>query len=139
MKKKIAVWLALMLLLISNLSISSTATEYRDELEKEVIVEENESIQPLYDIIHRLSFGIVDDGVEASMETDFSTSLQITITLYQQKENGWSLLAKKTFSRTSTVLGGRIEYDFKSGVTYRAVANFNAGGERETIEDERTF
>ena len=56
MKKKIAVWLALMLLLISNLSISSTATEYRYELEKEVIVEENESIQPLYDIIHRLSF-----------------------------------------------------------------------------------
>ena len=125
--------------MISNLSILSSADDFVTSENGMYKNEDNSEVQPLYDIIHSITLDILDDGVDAVLETMDPTSLQITITVYQQKGSGWSLLAKKTFSSYGRALLGNVSCDFQPGVTYKAVANFNAGGETDSMEDIFSF
>ncbi len=134
LRKTLSVFLGV-LILISNLVIVSTADELPDSLVNNFQSSQNDSVQPLYDIIHSVSLGLVDNGVEAIIETDTATSLQITVTIYQQKGSSWSMAVKKSFSDYNTILGAIVEHDFQPGEVYKVVANFRAGGERETMED----
>ena len=135
-KNKIVILFLTALLIISNVSVISSADRYSDFQQ---ITTTEENVWPLFEIIHRTSLDIYDDGVEVMMETDYSTSLQISVTIHQEKGSSWSLLSKKTFSKNSTVLGGKVNCDFQSGVRYRVIANFNAGGEKDTIEKEFVY
>ena len=94
--RKIIALFSAFLLMVSNLSILSGAESYITSDDSSIT--ENEEIQPLYDIIHIISIEAFEDGVEAIMETDSSASLQITITIYQEKGSSWSMLSKKSFS-----------------------------------------
>ena len=124
-KNKIVILFLTALLIISNVSVISSADRYSD-FQQITTTEEN-------------VLDIYDDGVEVMMETDYSTSLQISVTIHQEKGSSWSLLSKKTFSKNSTVLGGKVNCDFQSGVRYRVIANFNAGGAKDTIEKEFVY
>lgn len=127
------------LLFFSNFSIISSAETYVEQTIDEEFRNEDESVQPLYDIIYSIELYATEEKVAAMLETEQACSLQITITLYQEKGSGWSFLAKKTFSDHSTALLGELYWDFQPGVTYRAVANFKADGERDTMEDTYEF
>ncbi len=131
-RKLVSVFLTF-LLLISNLSIISGAEGYVND------PEEGNYPVPLYDIIHSIELYATEEKVSAVVETDDYCSLRVTITLYQQKGSGWSFLAKKTFSDYNVILAGTINYNFQPGVTYKAVANFNAGGETDSMEDIFSF
>ena len=131
-RKLVSVFLTF-LLLISNLSIISGAEGYVND------PEEGNYPVPLYDIIHSIELYATEEKVSAVVETDDYCSLRVTITLYQQKGSGWSFLAKKTFSDYNVILAGTINYNFQPGVTYKAVANFNAGGETDSMEDLFSF
>ena len=127
------------LLFCSDFSIISSAETYVEQTIDEEFQNEDESVQPLYDIIYSVELYATEEKVAAMLETEQACSLQITITLYQEKGSGWSFLAKKTFSDHSTALLGELYWDFQPGVTYRAVANFKADGERDTMEDTYEF
>ena len=131
-RKLVSVFLTF-LLLISNLSIISGAEGYVND------PEEGNYPVPLYDIIHSIELYATEEKVSAVVETDDYCSLRVTITLYQQKGSGWSFLAKKTFSDYNVILAGTINYNFQPGVTYKAVANFNAGRETDSMEDIFSF
>ncbi len=135
-KNLFSIFLSL-LLIVMNTSILSSAESHVNPDNN--FAGNNESIQPFYDIIHSITLDIVEEGVDAIIETDWPASLQITITLYQQKGSGWSFLAKKTFSENGTYLSGRLNYNYQSGVTYKAVANFRAGSETDSMEDIFSF
>ena len=135
--RKIIALFSAFLLMVSNLSILSGAESYITS--DDSTIAENEEIQPLYDIIHIISIEAFEDGVEAIMETDSSASLQITITIYQEKGSSWSMLSKKSFSRIGTVLSVKSDYDFQPGITYKTVVNFRAGGETDSMEDIFSF
>ena len=127
------------LLILPNLSILSAAEGYVNYPEEILYESDENSIQPLYDIIHSVEMYYTEEKVAAILEADNDYSLRITITLYQEKGSGWSFLAKKTFSDHSSALLGELYYDFQPGVTYRAVVNFNAGGETDSMEDIFSF
>lgn len=121
------------------MSILSAAEGYVNYPEEILYESDENSIQPLYDIIHSVEMYYTEEKVAAILEADNDYSLRITITLYQEKGSGWSFLAKKTFSDHSSALLGELYYDFQPGVTYRAVVNFNAGGETDSMEDIFSF
>ncbi len=127
------------LLIFANLSVPSSAETYVEQPINEKFQGEDGSIQPLYDVIFSIELYATEEKVAAMLETDRDCSLQITITLYQEKGNGWSFLAKKSFSDYSTALLARLYWDFEPGVTYKAVANFNADGETDSMEDIFSF
>ena len=139
MKKKFFMFFLTFLLILPNLSILSAAEGYVNYPEEILYESDENSIQPLYDIIHSVEMYYTEEKVAAILEADNDYSLRITITLYQEKGSGWSFLAKKTFSDHSSALLGELYYDFKPGVTYRAVVNFNAGGETDSMEDIFSF
>ena len=137
-RKLISVFL-MIVMLISNLTLLTSAQGYvvlGENLRNE---ENNEGIQPLYDIIHSVKMYATEEKLTAIVEADDYCSLRVTITLYQENGSGWSFLAKKTFSDYSTALLGSIYYDFEPGVTYRGVANFYAGGETDTMDETFSF
>lgn len=138
-KNRVFLFFLMFLLIIPNFSIVSVADGYNDSLEEIVSEDSKNSIQPLYDIIHSVEIYATEEKVAAMLEADDYCSLRVTITLYQEKGSGWSFLAKKTFSDYSTALLGIIYWDFEPGVTYKAVANFNAGGESDTMEEIFSF
>ena len=135
--KKIVAFLTIISLMVVNFSILSSAESYTNVPEN--LETEDDTVQPLYDIIHIASLEVLDDGVEAIVEVDTPNRLQVTITIYKEKGNGWSMLSKKTFSKNGTLLAAKLDYDFEPGVTYRAVANFYAGGETDSMEDIFSF
>lgn len=137
MIKRVISIFASILLVICSFTLISSADGYISVPENVIL--ENEGVQPLYDIIHSITLDVDEDQVEAVVETDMPASLRITITIYQQKGSGWSFLAKKTFSDYNVILAGTINYNFQPGVTYKAVANFNAGGETDSMEDVFSF
>lgn len=137
MIKRVISIFASILLVICSFTLISSADGYISVPENVIL--ENEGVQPLYDIIHSITLDVDEDQVEAVVETDMPASLRITITIYQQKGSGWSFLAKKTFSDYNVILAGTINYNFQPGVTYKAVANFNAGGETDSMEDIFSF
>lgn len=137
-KRLIPVLLAMMLL-ISSLTLLTSAQGYIAVRENSETEENNEGIQPLYDIIHSVKMYATEEKLAAMVEADDYCSLRVTITLYQENGSGWSFLAKKTFSDYSTALLGSIYYDFEPGVTYRGVANFYAGGETDTMDETFSF
>ena len=139
MKKKFFMFFLTFLLILPNLSILSAAEGYVNYPEEILYESDENSIQPLYDIIHSVEMYYTEEKVAAILEADNDYSLRITITLYQEKGSGWSFLAKKTFSDHSRALLGELYYDFQPGVTYRAVVNFNAGGETDSMEDIFSF
>ena len=139
MKKKFFMFFLSFLLILRNLSILSAAEGYVNYPEEILYESDENSIQPLYDIIHSVEMYYTEEKVAAILEADNDYSLRITITLYQEKGSGWSFLAKKTFSDHSSALLGELYYDFQPGVTYRAVVNFNAGGETDSMEDIFSF
>ncbi len=139
MKKKFFMFFLTFLLILPNLSILSAAEGYVNYPEEILYESDENSIQPLYDIIHSVEMYYTEEKVAAILEADNDYSLRITITLYQEKGSGWSFLAKKTFSDHSSALLGELYYDFQPGVTYRAVVNFNAGGETDSMEDIFSF
>ena len=126
-------------LILSNSFILSNADEYVKRVGNQEIQNENNLLQPLYDIIFSVELFATEEKVTAVVETDTECSLRVTITLYQQKGSGWSFLAKKTFSDYNVILAGTINYNFQPGVTYKAVANFNAGGETDSMEEIFSF
>ena len=97
-KNKIVILFLTALLIISNVSVISSADRYSDFQQ---ITTTEENVRPLFEIIHRTSLDIYDDGVEVMMETDYSTSLQISVTIHQEKGSSWSLLSKKLFLKTA--------------------------------------
>ena len=127
------------LLIFANLSVPSSAETYVEKPINEKFQGEDGSIQPLYDVIFSIELYATEEKVAAMLETDRDCSLQITITLYQEKGNGWSFLAKKSFSDYSTALLARLYWDCEPGVTYKAVANFNADGETDSMEEIFSF
>ncbi len=137
MIKRVISIFASILLVICSFTLISSADGYISVPENVIL--ENEGVQPLYDIIHSITLDVDEDQVEAVVETDMPASLRITITIYHQKGSGWSFLAKKTFSDYNVILAGTINYNFQPGVTYKAVANFNAGGETDSMEDIFSF
>ena len=139
MKKKFFMFFLTFLLILPNLSILSAAEGYVNYPEEILYESDENSIQPLYNIIHSVEMYYTEEKVAAILEADNDYSLRITITLYQEKGSGWSFLAKKTFSDHSSALLGELYYDFQPGVTYRAVVNFNAGGETDSMEDIFSF
>lgn len=139
MKKKFFMFFLTFLLILPNLSILSAAEGYVNYPEEILYESDENSIQPLYNIIHSVEMYYTEEKVAAILEADNDYSLRITITLYQEKGSGWSFLAKKTFSDHSSALLGEFYYDFQPGVTYRAVVNFNAGGETDSMEDIFSF
>ena len=139
MKKKFFMFFLTFLLILPNLSILSAAEGYVNYPEEILYESDENSIQPLYDIIHSVEMYYTEEKVAAILEAVNDYSLRITITLYQEKGSGWSFLAKKTFSDHSSALLGELYYDFQPGVTYRAVVNFNAGGETDSMEDIFSF
>lgn len=139
MKNKFFLFFLTFLLVLPNFSILSAAEGYVNYPEEILYKSDENSIQPLYDIIHSVEMYYTEEKVAAMLEADNDYSLRITITLYQKKGSGWSFLAKKTFSDHSSALLGELYYDFQPGVTYRAVVNFNAGGETDSMEDIFSF
>ena len=139
MKKTISI-LPSVVMMFCYLTFFSSAEGYVNAIKPNDFIVKSEGVQPLYDIIHSLTLDVDENQVEAIVETDIKTSLRITITIYQQKGSGWSFLAKKTFSGSNTrTLTGVIAYDFQLGITYKAVADFNAGGETDSMEDIFSF
>lgn len=76
--------------------------------------ENNEGIQPLYDIIHSVKMYATEEKLAGIIEADDDCSLRITLTLYEENGSGWSFLGKKTFSGYSSVLLGELYYDFET-------------------------
>lgn len=136
-RKFMFVFLAI-LFLMSSLTIVSGAEGYVSVPEVDTFEEEGYPV-PMYDIIHSIELYATEEKVTAALEADDAYSLRITLTLYEQKGSGWSFLAKKTFSDHSRILVGSINYNFQPGVTYKAVANYNAGGETDSMEDIFSF
>lgn len=137
--KKIVSIVLVLLFVFSAFPILSNAESYVERpINEEVEVEDN-SIQPLYDIIFSIELHVTEEKVAAVLETVEDHSLQVTITLYQEKGSGWSFLAKKSFSDYGTIVLGELYYNFKPGVTYKAVANFNADGETDSMEEIFSF
>lgn len=137
-RKLISVFL-MIVMLISNLTLLTSAQGYvvlGENLRNE---ENNEGIQPLYDIIHSVKMYATEEKLAGIIEADDDCSLRITLTLYEENGSGWSFLGKKTFSGYSSVLLGELYYDFEPGVTYRGVANFYAGGETDTMDETFSF
>ena len=126
-------------MLISSLTLLTSAQGYIALGENSRIEENNEGIQPLYDIIHSVKMYATEEKLTGIVEADNDCSLRITLTLYEENGSGWSFLAKKTFSDYSSALLGSIYYDFEPGVTYRGVANFYAGGETDTMDETFSF
>ena len=137
--KKLASVFLVMMVLVSSLTLLTNAEAYIAPGRNLRIEENNEGVQPLYDIIHSVKMYATEEKVAAMVEADNDCSLRITLTLYEENSSGWSFLAKKTFSDYSSALLGTIYWDFEPGVTYRAVANFYAGGETDTMEDTYKF
>ena len=137
--KKLASVFLVMMVLVSSLTLLTNAEGYIAPGRNLRIEENNEGVQPLYDIIHSVKMYATEEKVAAMVEAGNDCSLRITLTLYEENGSGWSFLAKKTFSDYSSALLGTIYWDFEPGVTYRAVANFYAGGETDTMEDTYKF
>lgn len=129
----------MIVMLISSLTLLTSAQGYIALGENSRIEENNEGIQPLYDIIHSVKMYATEEKLTGIVEADNDCSLRITLTLYEENGSGWSFLAKKTFSDYSSALLGSIYYDFEPGVTYRGVANFYAGGETDTMDETFSF
>ena len=136
-KRNLVAILIAIVLTISSLSVVSGAKSYLNLPDEDVLLEDG--IQPLYDIIHMIFLEPYEDGVEAIIETDWSAALQITITIYRQNGSGWSMAAKKSYSKNGTGLAVFYDYDFEPGVTYKVVANYRADNERDTMEDIFSF
>lgn len=136
-KRNLITILVAVVLMFSSLSVVSGAESYVNLSDEDALLESG--VQPLYDIIHMISMKPFEDGVEATIETDWSAALQITITIYQQNGSGWSMKSKKSFSKNGTGLAVFLDYDFEPGVTYRAVVNFRAGSETDSMEDIFSF
>ena len=134
-KRNLVAILIAIVLTISSLSVVSGAKSYLNLPDEDVLLEDG--IQPLYDIIHMIFLEPYEDGVEAIIETDWSAALQITI--YRQNGSGWSMAAKKSYSKNGTGLAVFYDYDFEPGVTYKVVANYRADNERDTMEDVFSF
>ena len=137
-RKLISVFL-MIVMLISNLTLLTSAQGYVVLGENPRNEENNEGIQPLYDIIHSVKMYATEEKLAGIIEADDDCSLRITLTLYEENGSGWSFLGKKTFSGYSSVLLGELYYDFEPGVTYRGVANFYAGGETDTMDETFSF
>lgn len=137
--KKIISTLLVTLLVFLSFSVSASAETYVEQSINENFQNEAGLPQPLYDIIFSVKMYATEEKVAAMVEADNDCSLRITLTLYEENGSGWSFLAKKTFSDYSSALLGTIYWDFEPGVTYRAVANFYAGGETDTMEDTYKF
>lgn len=137
--KRIISMVLVMLFAFSTLPVSSNAASYVEQPINEGLQVEENSIQPLYDTIFSIELYATEEKVAAILETVEEHSLQVTITLYQEKGSGWSFLAKKSFSDYSTILLARLYWDFEPGVTYKAVANFNADGETDSMEEIFSF
>lgn len=137
--KKIVSMVLVMLFAFSILPVSSDAASYVEQPINEEVQAGDNSIQPLYDIIFSIELYATEEKVAAIIETVEDHSLQVTITLYQEKGSGWSFLAKKSFSDYGTIVLGELYYNFKPGVTYKAVANFNADGETDSMEEIFSF
>lgn len=129
----------MIVMLISSLTLLTSAQGYIALGENSRIEGNNEGIQPLYDIIHSVKMYATEEKLTGIVEADNDCSLRITLTLYEENGSGWSFLAKKTFSDYSSALLGSIYYDFEPGVTYRGVANFYAGGETDTMDETFSF
>ena len=66
-KKLLSIFLALFVM-ISNLSILSSADDFVTSENGMYKNEDNSEVQPLYDIIHSITLDILDDGVDAVLE-----------------------------------------------------------------------
>ena len=137
-RKQISVFL-MIVMLISSLTLLTSAQGYAVLGENLRNQGNNEGIQPLYDIIHSVKMYATEEKLAGIIEADDDCSLRITLTLYEENGSGWSFLGKKTFSGYSSVLLGELYYDFEPGVTYRGVANFYAGGETDTMDETFSF
>ena len=137
-RKLISVFL-MIVMLISNLTLLTSAQGYVVLGENPRNEENNEGIQPLYDIIHSVKMYATEEKLAGIIEADDDCSLRITLTLYEENGSGWAFFGKKTFSGYSSVLLGELYYDFEPGVTYRGVANFYAGGETDTMDETFSF
>ncbi len=137
-RKQISVFL-MIVMLISSLTLLTSAQGYAVLGENLRNQGNNEGIQPLYDIIHSVKMYATEEKLAGMVEADNDCSLRITLTLYEENGSGWSFLAKKTFSGYSSALLGELYYDFEPGVTYRGVANFYAGGETDTMDETFSF
>lgn len=137
-RKQISVFL-MIVMLISSLTLLTSAQGYVVLGENLRNQGNNEGIQPLYDIIHSVKMYATEEKLAGMVEADNDCSLRITLTLYEENGSGWSFLAKKTFSGYSSALLGELYYDFEPGVTYRGVANFYAGGETDTMDETFSF
>ena len=129
----------LILSMLFSLSILSGAETTITQPAGIIELSEDNAVEPLYDKIHRVEMYANYDGVTAVIETTEDYSMTAKETVYKENGSGWSFVAKKTFSDYGAILIGTVNCNFEPGVTYKAVAEFNVDGERETMEDYYTF
>lgn len=120
--------------LVLSCSVLVQADEYVDTLSNDAVSKAEEEIQPRYEYIQNPLLRINEDNVEAILTTYKYASLKINVKIYQETENGWSVIVNKNFTETGYRLSGRVNYNFQSGVNYKITADYYANGEHGFLE-----
>lgn len=105
-----------------------------------------ETVEPLWDNIQNASIDFFFNNPASVVSTITGktgmTNITATLNVYQQTDNGWTVVGRDYGSTSARSLALRVEYDAVPGATYQAVLNFsvtiNGVVETETLYEYAT-